>query len=96
MLAAALDGIDRRLECPKPLNHVNVYELTDDERKSLGVAELPGSLGEALHDLEADAVIKSSLGVTLYEAFVRAKREEIEDYQMKVTDWEVERYLEQA
>lgn len=96
MLAAALDGIDRDLKCPKPLNHVNVYELTDDERKSLGVAELPGSLGEALNELEADAVIKSSLGATLYEAFVRAKWEEIEEYQMKVTDWEVERYLEQA
>ena len=49
-----------------------------------------------MHELEADAVIKSSLGATLYEAFVRAKWEEIEEYQMKVTDWEVERYLEQA
>ncbi len=96
MLAAALDGIDRKLQCPKPLNHVNVYELTDNERKSLGVKELPGSLGEALHELEMDEVIKSSLGSTLYEAFVRAKWEEIEEYQMKVTDWEVERYLEQA
>ena len=53
MLAAALDGIDRKLECPKPLNHVNVYELTAEERKTMGVAELPGSLGEALHELEA-------------------------------------------
>jgi glutamine synthetase len=96
MLAAALDGIERKLECPKPLNQVNVYELTDEERKSLGVEELPGSLGEALHELEADAVIKNSLGATLYEAFVRAKWEEIEEYQMKVTDWELERYLEQA
>jgi glutamine synthetase len=96
MLAAALDGIDQGLECPKPLNQVNVYELTDEDRKKLGVAELPGSLSEALHELEADAVIRSSLGATLYEAFVRAKWEEIEEYQMKVTDWEVERYLEQA
>jgi glutamine synthetase len=96
MLAAAMDGIDRSLECPKPLNHVNVYELTADQRANLGVKELPGSLGEALDELGRDEIIRNSLGTIIYEAFVRAKREEIQDYQMKVTDWEVERYLEQA
>jgi glutamine synthetase len=96
MLAAALDGIDRSLECPKALNHVNVYELTPEDRKGLGVTELPGSLERALYELEADDVIKDSLGEIIYEAFARAKWEEIEDYHMKVTDWEVERYLEQA
>jgi glutamine synthetase len=96
MLAAALDGIDHKLECPKPLNHVNVYELSVEERKNLGVASLPGSLGEALHELETDAVIKGALGAVIYDAFTRAKWEEIEEYQMKVTDWEVERYLELA
>lgn len=96
MLAAALDGVDHALECPKPLNHVNVYELTVEQRASLGVKELPGSLAEALDELEKDAIIKNSLGSIIYEAFVRAKREEIQEYQMKVTDWEVARYLEQA
>ncbi len=96
MLAAALDGIDKKIQCPKPLNHVNVYELTIDERKSLGVTELPGSLGEALGELEVDSVIRGALGESIYEAFSRAKWEEIQEYQMKVTDWEVERYLEQA
>jgi glutamine synthetase len=96
MLAAALDGIDKKLDCPKPLNNVNVYELTAEERKGLGVSELPGSLPEALQELSADAVIKGALGSIIFETFTRAKLEEIEEYQMKVTDWEVERYLEQA
>ena len=96
MLAAALDGIDKELECPNPLNHVNVYELTPEERKGLGVTELPSSLSEALGELETDEVIRSSLGTSIYEAFTRAKKEEIEEYQMKVTDWELERYLEKA
>jgi glutamine synthetase len=96
MLAAAIDGIDRELECPKPLNHVNVYELSVEERTQLGVAELPGSLSDALCELANDAVIKNALGATIYDAFTRAKWEEIQDYQMKVTDWEVERYLELA
>lgn len=96
MLAAALDGIDRKLKCPQPLNQINVYELTVEERKKLGVTELPGSLGEALHELETDHVIRAALGEDIYETFKRAKLEEITEYQMKVTDWEVERYLELA
>jgi glutamine synthetase len=96
MLASALDGIDRELECPKPLNQVNVYELNLEERKNLGIAELPGSLADALRELDGDEVIKDALGATIFDAFTRAKKEEIEDYQMKVTDWEVARYLELA
>ena len=96
MLAAALDGIDNHLPCPKPLNQVNVYELTSEERKELGVTELPGSLGEALQELKSDTVIRNALSSDIYETFNRAKLEEIEEYQMKVTDWELERYLELA
>jgi glutamine synthetase len=96
MLAAALAGIDKKLPCPNPLNNVNVYHLTPEERTAMGVAELPGSLPEALRELDSDKVIKDAMGPVLYEAFVRAKWAEVEEYRMKVTDWEVERYLEVA
>jgi len=96
MLAAALDGIDNQLPCPDPLNNVNVYHLTDEERAARNIAELPGSLAEAMRELEADEVIQNALGPLTYEAFWRAKWAEIEDYRTKVSDWEVERYLESA
>jgi len=32
----------------------------------------------------------------IYEAFRRAKWAEVEEYRMKVSDWEIEHYLEQA
>ncbi|MGB9521889.1 MAG: type I glutamate--ammonia ligase, partial [Anaerolineales bacterium] len=35
MIAAALDGIDNNLTCPKPLNNVNVYHLTSEERAKM-------------------------------------------------------------
>ena len=53
-------------------------------------------LAEALEELEKDEVIKNALGANLYEAFVRAKRCEWDDYRIHVTDWEIERYLENA
>ncbi len=96
MLAAALDGIDGNLQPPAPLNNINLYHLSPEERKKMGVNELPGSLNEALDELEKDEVIKASLGEVTYEAFVRAKREEWEDYRMRVTDFEIARYLETA
>jgi glutamine synthetase len=96
MLAAALDGIDHGLTPPEPLNNVNVYHLTPEERAARGITSLPGSLAEALHEFEQDDVLKRALGELISEAFLRAKWSEIEDYRMHVTDWEVERYLETA
>jgi len=96
MLAAALDGIDKKLQPPRPLNNVNLYHLSEKERKRLGVRELPGSLAEALSELEKDEVIKSALGQTICEALLRAKWEEWEQYRIRVTDYEVQRYLEVA
>jgi glutamine synthetase len=94
MLAAALDGIDNDLPVPEPLNDINVYHLTPEERARMNIAELPGSLAEALRLLEGDESLREALGPVTYESFTRAKWAEIEEYRMKVTDWEVERYLE--
>lgn len=96
MLASALDGIDKGMTPPTPLNNINVYEMTAADRKKYKVSELPGSLHEALTELSKDDVVKGALGPTAYEAFTRAKAAEWEEYRLKVMDWEVERYLELA
>lgn len=94
MLAAGLDGVDSKLPLPKPLNNVNVYHLSTDERKAMGIGELPGSLIEALRELDRDQVLVDSLGREAYQAFRRAKHEEWDEYRLRVTDWELEHYLE--
>ncbi len=96
MLAAALDGIEKNLTPPKPLNNINLYHLGPEERRSMGIGELPGSLAEALDELEKDQVLKDTLGPNLYEAFTRAKRAEWDEFRIQVTDWEVARFLEVA
>lgn len=96
MLAAALDGIEDKLTPPKPLNNVNLYHLDAKERKKMGVGELPGSLGEALGELSRDKVLVEAIGESAYEAFIRAKTEEWDEYRTHVTDYEIERYLETA
>lgn len=96
MLAAALDGIENETPLVEPLNDINVYHLTPEERVEKNIAELPGSLAEALNLLESDPVIQDALGPVTYESFRRAKWAEVDEYRMKVTDWELERYLEIA
>jgi len=96
MIGAAMDGVENKLTPPKGLNNIDIYDLTSDERIEMGINQLPGSLLEALSELENDDIVKSSLGDNLYNAFARAKLSEWEDYRIFVTDWEKERYLETA
>jgi glutamine synthetase len=96
ILAAGLDGIEKGMTAPTPLNNINVYELTKADRKRLKVDNLPGSLAEALVELDKDTVIKNALGSSIYEAFVRSRKAEWEEYRLNVSDWEVEHYLETA
>jgi len=96
MLAAGLDGINQKMECREDLNNINIYHLTLDERNSMGIDSLPGSLPEALRELEKDPVLIDSLGREMFETFTRAKWAEVEEYRLMVSDWELERYLEVA
>lgn len=96
MLAAGLDGIDSDLPCPQPLNNLNVYELTNQDRETFNIQMLPGSLLEALNVFETDEVVKGALGKNLTEAFIKARLSEWEDFRTCVTDWELSRYLTTA
>ncbi len=96
MLAAGLEGIDKKIVCPDPLNNLNIWNLSEEERKEKNIESLPGSLAEAMNEFEADEVIKKALGSTICGVFSRAKWAEVEEYRTRVTDWEISRYLELA
>jgi len=96
MLAAGLDGIEKDLPCPKPLNQLNVYDLSEDERVELGIEMLPGSLLEAISAFEGDKVLQDALGESLTGAFIKSRYAEWEDFRTHVTDWELNRYLTKA
>jgi glutamine synthetase len=92
MLAAGLDGIERKLELGKPVEE-NLYHFDDTMIRKQGVGMLPGSLEEALDEFANDEVIQTALGAHVCEWFMEAKRGEWNDYRVRVTPWELERYL---
>jgi len=93
MLWAGLDGIERELEPPPPVEE-NVYDFDDAKLRELDIATLPSTQREAIDELEKDEVLRQALGEHAYQAFVRAKKAEWDEYRIQVTDWEINRYLE--
>src|SRR5208283_4651887 len=93
MIAAGLDGIDRKLD-PGPAKNINMYELSAEELKAQGIKLLPQNLLEAVEALQADSVIQAGLGPELAREFIRLKRMEWTEYARHVSDWESKRYLE--
>ncbi|GAB4305643.1 MAG: type I glutamate--ammonia ligase [Myxococcota bacterium] len=92
MITAGLDGVKRGLTPPPPVN-VNVFELSEKERKEYKITSLPGDLSEALNALEKDEIICSALGPHILTNFLRLKREEWSEYIAAVHQWELDRYL---
>jgi glutamine synthetase len=92
MLRAGLDGIEKNIDPGPPVNK-NIFAMSHRERRHLRIDELPGSLSEALDELEKDDLVRETLGEHLFEHFVEAKREEWHDYIRHVSPWEVDRYL---
>ncbi|MCR4368848.1 MAG: type I glutamate--ammonia ligase [archaeon] len=93
MLSAGLDGIRKRLAPPEPIEE-SLYEFSEEKISKLGIEMLPGSLIESVKELEKDDVLKEALGRHAYEKYVCAKKEEWDEYRIRVTDWEIGRYLE--
>ncbi|KAI3602692.1 Glutamine synthetase type III (plasmid) [Cupriavidus necator H850] len=92
VIAAGLDGIERRLD-PGPPRNTNLYEWSDAQLAEAGIGLLPQNLGAALDALEADTTITDALGPVADE-FLKLKRMEWLEYQRHVSEWEVRQYLE--
>ena len=91
-LAAGLDGISNRLECPPPVNGNN-YQMTEKELVSLGIERLPKNLYEAVREFQKDEFVQSVLGKHITQQYIELKLKEWEQYESEVTDWEIQKYL---
>ncbi len=92
ILAAGRAGIEGNYELPDEVTQ-NLFELSTDEAKKLGVQPLPGSLSEALDEMEKSELVFNALGEHIFEWFLRNKRNEWNSYKAHVSQWELERYL---
>jgi glutamine synthetase len=92
MLAAGLKGVEEGYELPDGAED-DVWALSAGERRAMGIAPLPGSLAEAITVMERSELVAETLGEGVFDFFLRNKRAEWEDYQRRVTPFELARYL---
>ena len=92
MLAAGLEGIEKGYEVPEPVEE-NVYEMSDEERQRKGIGTLPASLWEAVQLTKKSEVVRRTLGDHVFDAFIKNKKIEWDQYRTQVTDYELKRYL---
>jgi glutamine synthetase len=92
MLAAGLEGITKGYDLPDPVEQ-NVYEMKEEERRNLGIRQLPEDLWEAIKLAEASPLVRECLGEHVFTKFIANKKIEWENYRAQVTSYELERYL---
>ncbi len=94
IILAGLDGVKKKISPGDPLDE-NVYKLTPEKRRALGVRELPRSLDEALDELESDNEwLKPIFPSDLIETYIELKREEARAITSHPTPVELQYYLD--
>lgn len=92
LLAAGLDGVERKLDPGEPAL-VDPDTLAEPERRRRGIHRLPTSLGEALDALERDEVLRAALGETLAKEYLTVKRSEVRGFEGKDVAFEIEQHF---
>ena len=92
ILGAGLKGIEEGYDLP-PESEDDVWQLTDAERRAMGIKPLPESLGSAIEEMQRSELVADVLGEHVFDFFLRNKRQEWQDYRHDVSRFELDRYL---
>jgi glutamine synthetase len=92
VIAAALDGIERKLDPGQPFDQ-DPGNLSDAERKRRGVRRFPEKASEALDELEKDTVLVGALGAPLVTEYLKVRRAEANAYADKDDAFELEQHF---
>jgi glutamine synthetase len=92
ILAAGLKGIEEGYELPREAA-ANLFAMTPEELAAEQISSLPGSLNEAVADMERSELMAETLGEHVFEWFIRNKRAEWASYKTHISQFELDRYL---
>jgi len=92
MLAAGLKGVEQGYELPREAA-ANLFAMTPEELAAEQIPSLPGSLNEAVANMERSELVAETLGEHVFEWFIRNKRAEWSAYKAHISQFELDRYL---
>jgi glutamine synthetase len=93
MLTAGLKGVEEGYELPDATDD-DVWELTDAERRALGISPLPQDLDAAISVMERSELVAETLGEHVFRYVLANKRAEWDAYRAQVTPYELNRFLQ--
>ena len=92
-LAAGLKGIENEYDLPAETED-NVWDLTDSERRAMGIQPLPQSLDHAIRKLEESELAAETLGEQVFSYVLANKQAEWSAYRAQVTPFELKQNFE--
>jgi glutamine synthetase len=95
ILKIGLEGI-RRGYTLSPEIEDSVYVLSEKELLAQGIELLPRSLEAAVYLFRESALMRDLLGADLQRKYAESKALEAQEYNIAVTDWEIERYIDKC
>ncbi len=93
ILNAGMKGIEEEYELPAETED-NVWDLTDSERRAMGIESLPQNLEHAIRKLEQSELAADTLGEEVFAYVLANKRREWAEYRSQVTPFELAQNLE--
>ena len=88
LLAAGIDGIENKLELEAP--------FVGDAYGGKDIREIPRTLRAAATAMTESAMLRKAFGDEVIDHYTRAAEWEQEEYDRRITDWEVARGFERA
>ncbi len=92
MLAAGLKGVEDNYTLPDPIEE-DIYEMDEAARERAGIVSLPGSLFEAVQELEKSDLVRETLGDHIFNKFIANKKIEWDRYRIHLSGYEIESYF---
>ena len=92
MLAAGLKGVEENYKLPEPIEE-DIYEMDEVARARAGITSLPGSLFEAIQEMEKSELMRKTLGDHIYNKLIANKKIEWDRFRTHVSKYEIENYL---
>ncbi|MBW2317974.1 MAG: glutamine synthetase [Deltaproteobacteria bacterium] len=92
MLAAGLKGIEKNYSLADPVEE-DIYEMDEAARQRAGIDSLPGSLDEAIREVQKSELVRETIGDHIFNKFIENKRIEWDSYRIHVSQYEIDRYL---
>ncbi len=91
-LRAGLDGMKHQIMPPECMDE-RADKIADGKCGEAQTEEIPGTLIEAIHEMERDLLVREALGEYACEKYRKLKIQEWNAYKAQVSAWELEQYL---